>query len=432
MAEKFRPVVLVTGANGGVGFATCQRLIAQLLEDNPSDAHPRSDNPTYSVIDAPAPPYEGLTLIMACRRRKNAEAAREDLLKTLDELVERNPTERARKFREELKVDIVDLDLGSLASVFAVARVLKERYLYISHLVFNAGGASFVRIDYSRVVKQLFTRGLLDLVTHPDFNVENVGETSADGLGWVWQFNVFGHYVLAHLLEPLLSSPLYPDDGRVIWTSSGEGDPRLFNLDDWQLTKTDRSYGSSKYQIQLIAGALDRRALDSQNGKRTRHLVSDPGVCYTKVAAVLTNVVLETFQYWLYYVARFFGSPVHTITAYRASIANVHLALVSLAWLTTWNPLSKATANGTSNDAANGHTDGTASANGGPHDTKSTVAKPPTYRPHVFHAHTDRWGAELVGVSEMQGWEEHAEDVEELMRRLEETFEEARGKFEAY
>ena len=70
------------------------------------------------------------------------------------------------------------------------------RYPYISHLIFNAGGASFVRIDYLRVVKQLFTRGLLDLVTHPDFNVENVGETSADGLGWVWQFNVFWHYVL--------------------------------------------------------------------------------------------------------------------------------------------------------------------------------------------------------------------------------------------
>ena len=66
---------------------------------------------------------------MACRRRKNAEAAREDLLKTLDELVQRNPTERAKRFKEELKVDIVDLDLGSLASVFAVARQLKERYV---------------------------------------------------------------------------------------------------------------------------------------------------------------------------------------------------------------------------------------------------------------------------------------------------------------
>ena len=88
----------------------------------------------------------------------------------------------------------------------------------------------------------------------------------------------------------------------MIWTSSGEGDPKLFNLDDWQLTKTDRSYGSAKYQIQLVAGALDRRALDAHDAKRTRHLVSDPGVCYTKVAAVLTNVVLETFQYWLYYV----------------------------------------------------------------------------------------------------------------------------------
>ncbi|KAL1747740.1 hypothetical protein HDZ31DRAFT_60920 [Schizophyllum fasciatum] len=421
MPEKFRPVVLVTGANGGVGFATCQRLIAQLLDENPYDAHPRSDNPSYNVIDAPAPPYAGLTLIMACRRRKNAEEARENLLKTLDELVERTPTDRARTFKAELRIDIVDLDLSSLTSVFAAARTLRERYSYISHLIFNAGGASFVRIDFLKVVRQLFTRGLLNIVTHPEYNVENVGETSADGLGYVWQFNVFGHYALARLLEPLLHSSSYPGDARVVWTTSGEAAPHLFDPNDLQLTKTDRSYGSAKYQIQLIAGRLDREALTKARNfppKRTRHLVSDPGVCYTKVAAVLTNPVMETFQCWLYYVARFFGSPVHTITAYRAAIANVHLALVSLALVTFWAPSGKAE-NGKAN-SANG-ANGTNGANG-----KSTN---PSYHPHVFHARTDRWGDELVGMSEVQGWEQHAEGVEALMRHLDETFEGARAKF---
>ena len=136
----------------------------------------------------------------------------------------------------------------------------------------------------------------------------------------------------------------------------------------------------------------------------------------------------------------------HTITAYRASIANVHLALVSLAWLTTWNPASKAAPNGSSNGAANGYTNGAANGNaaangktaandnGVPNGRLTTNGASPTssaYHPHVFHAHTDRWGAELVGVSEVQGCEEHKKDVEELMRRLEQTFEEARGKFGA-
>ncbi|TRM68592.1 hypothetical protein BD626DRAFT_482223 [Schizophyllum amplum] len=405
MTQPFRPIVLVTGANGGVGFATCQRLVAQLIQDDPSDAHPRSEDPNFDVGNAKASPYAGLTLIMACRRRKSAEAAREELLKFLDERVADTPTQRATDFKEELKVDIVDLDLGSLKSVFTLARVLRERYPYISHLILNAGVASFRSIDYLAVARQLFTRGPLDVVTHPDFNIENVGETSADGLGWVWQCNVFGHYVLARLLEPLLLSPAYPDDARVIWTSSGEGNPARYDPDDWQLTKTQRSYASSKYQIQLVAGALDRKSLEAGGSKRARHLVSDPGVCYTRVAAALTNIVLETIQYWLYFVARFFGSPVHTITAYRASIANVHLALVSLAYLTFWKP---------SEDQEGG---------------KGLVSQ--GYHPLIFHARTGRWGDELVGPTEVQGWDEHARDVDVLMQRLEQTYEDAKQKFAA-
>ena len=96
--------------------------------------------------------------------------------------------------------------------------------------------------------------------------------------------------------------------------------------------------------------------------------------------------------------------------------------------MTTWNPASKAAPNGSSNGAANGYTNGAVNGNGA---AKPAATISSAYHPHVFHAHTDRWGAELVGVSEVQGWEEHEKDVEELMRRLEQTFEEARGKFGA-
>lgn len=33
-------------------------------------------------------------------------------------------------------------------------------------------------------------------VTSPVYKLQVVGELSVDGLGWVWQCNVFGHYVL--------------------------------------------------------------------------------------------------------------------------------------------------------------------------------------------------------------------------------------------
>jgi 3-keto steroid reductase len=33
-------------------------------------------------------------------------------------------------------------------------------------------------------------------VTAPIYYMQEVGQLSQDGLGWVWHCNVFGHYVL--------------------------------------------------------------------------------------------------------------------------------------------------------------------------------------------------------------------------------------------
>jgi 3-keto steroid reductase len=80
---------------------------------------------------------------------------------------------------------------------------VRYRYPYVSHLVCNAGVAPFLKISWLLFCQQLW-RNTLELnpfkvVTEPTYNVQHVGLMSDDGLGWAWQCNVFGHYILVRL-----------------------------------------------------------------------------------------------------------------------------------------------------------------------------------------------------------------------------------------
>jgi 3-keto steroid reductase len=48
-------------------------------------------------------------------------------------------------------------------------------------------------------LKQLFSNPVM-AITAPMYNKQLAGEISIDGLGWVWQCNVFGHYALVGCL----------------------------------------------------------------------------------------------------------------------------------------------------------------------------------------------------------------------------------------
>jgi NAD(P)-dependent dehydrogenase (short-subunit alcohol dehydrogenase family) len=86
--------VLITGASTGIGKATASELCAR-----------------------------GAELVLACRDRAKAEAARSEVLA-------RTPAG---------KVSLVDLQLGSLASVRACAREVLERFPRLDVLINNAG-----------------------------------------------------------------------------------------------------------------------------------------------------------------------------------------------------------------------------------------------------------------------------------------------------
>jgi 3-keto steroid reductase len=171
---------------------------------------------------------------MACRSRQRAEAARTQLLALFESDVarlRRSPSiaERVEAFRANLIVEIHTLDLASVQSTLAFAEDVARtwvlslspfffcfcsrtaradalydyRYPYVSHLVCNAGVAPFLNISWPLLLRQVW-RDLLELnlfrlVTIPEYNIQRRAMMSDDELGWVWQCNVFGHYILVCL-----------------------------------------------------------------------------------------------------------------------------------------------------------------------------------------------------------------------------------------
>ena len=86
---------------------------------------------------------------------------------------------------------------GDGASRYCVS----PRYEYISHLIFNAGTATYSHFAIPGFVLDLLTTPILGL-TFPRRNIQVNGVLSKDNLGYAWQCNVFGHYMLVSPKDP--------------------------------------------------------------------------------------------------------------------------------------------------------------------------------------------------------------------------------------
>ncbi|KAJ2918226.1 hypothetical protein MD484_g2198, partial [Candolleomyces efflorescens] len=387
MASEAKPIVIVTGANGGVGYGICQRLLTQLTSQIPSDSLPQ-DFEDASLSGRPQK-YTGLTLIMACRSASRAQKARNELLQFFDSHIQKLKSSadydgHAEEFEKNLSIEVEYVDLASIKTVLQFAKRVNQKYPYISHLMCNAGLASFTSLDPKILLHQLFTdpKGS---VTTPLYYGQNSGELSVDGLGWVWQCNVFSHFSMFRELQPSLSrSPTGP--ARVIWCSSIEASPKFYSPDDWQLRSTDHSYESSKYQIDLISTTLDRLATSSSSSSPNtpiiRHFISQPGVCHTNVANALVGPFLDFCKLMVFYLARLLGSTQHPISPIKSAIASVHLALVPLTYLVLFSD--------------------------------------PKAPPVRYGAETDWWGAERVGISPVKSWLANEEEGRRLVVKCDE------------
>lgn len=198
MSSESRKIAIVTGANNGIGFETA-----------------------VGMAEA------GYHVIMACRNRVKAEAARAELAKRIP----------------SASLDIMVIDLGDFASVRAFARDFRSTYSRLDVLINNGG-----ILLYS-------------------------AQTNGDGIEQQFATNHLGHFLLTALLFDLI-----PDDpsSRIVHLSSLAHKGARIHFDDLSCGGNGgTAYGQSKLACLMFGEELHRRLRAA--GLKTRSISVHPG-----------------------------------------------------------------------------------------------------------------------------------------------------------
>nr|XP_061787280.1 3-keto-steroid reductase/17-beta-hydroxysteroid dehydrogenase 7-like [Nerophis lumbriciformis] len=237
-------VVIVTGANSGIGLALCERL----LTEDPQ-----------------------LLLCLACRNMQKAQAARRALLTS----------------HAHAHLDLLHLDVASVQSVLAAARELQSRYNRVDFLYLNAGIMPNPQVDFKAFVKGLFSRNVVNMFATAEGLLTQQDRLNPDGLQEVFATNLFGHFLLIRELEPLLCQEAHTS--RLVWTSSSNARRSAFSVEDIQHRKGSEPYSSSKYACDMLSVALNTH----HNSQGLFSSVICPGLVMTN----LTYGILPSF-FW--------------------------------------------------------------------------------------------------------------------------------------
>ena len=494
-AKDVRPIILVTGANAGVGFGICQRLLVQLSSPTPSDTlpnHPlRYTDPSIQPSPTPFAAPDGCTLILACRNPIKAHKARQqlnqllrwienlpehedtptgppeswafafddtckddkltdpeteqdmrdtphedadpalvahaqennvrrrrkqrkalatgddagqdldadsdsqeldrdtadtpgspDLNADLDQRTKRANARYRRRFCQGTRIEFVPLDLGSMGSALECARMVRERYPHVTHVVLNAGSSAWIGMNWFHAIWMMMTQ-FRYAVTWPAYKLQRTGDKSDDNFGWVWQCNVGAHWILVRALLPSLRATPYSVPSRIIWTSSVEAFSKYYDVSDYECVDAAKSplpYESVKYQCELAAFGLDdalqtrrmrtqpgtpmeerpsllgmsstdeatsmRRSASSASGTAAhgfvglppasrpipgqpepRSFLAHPGVVASTMMSQFVATWMVIFAVSGFYIARWLGSPHHPIDPFKGAVSVSHACL---------------------------------------------------------------------------------------------------------
>ncbi|KZF24835.1 hypothetical protein L228DRAFT_265346 [Xylona heveae TC161] len=349
---------LVTGANSGLGFSICCRLIDEFLFTKPQSER-------LCIIVTTRDARKGNdTLDRLSKHLRRTTRSAEGSLKGVAFLLESRVT-----FRSEI------LDLNSLLSVQALSKKLLETTPRLDGVILNAGFGGWTGINWFEATWTILT-DWVQATTWPTYKVSGYGwvtkpqlPSTASGrteqgkkpietgaaepqLGEVFCSNVFGHYLLCHNLLPLLKAPLLPHPGRIIWVSSLEAYGHTLQADDIQGMRSLMPYETSKRLTDVLSltSTLPCTAtwvdqyLDSKPERssksiqpdnddvsneathsRPRMYVSHPGIVATAIFPL--PYILWLCMTGVFYMSRWLGSPWHTVKSYTAACAMVWLAL---------------------------------------------------------------------------------------------------------
>ncbi|KAJ5138697.1 uncharacterized protein N7515_003545 [Penicillium bovifimosum] len=323
--------ILVTGANSGLGFSICCRLADEFLSNHPAT--------------------ESLTILFTTRSARKAQ----ETTRRLESYLKSNAPSASAAARVHFVPESVDL--GDLRSVRALSRKLIHTLPRLDAIVLNAGIGGWSGINWPQAIWDVCT-DLLHAVTWPAYKLAPTGvltgkQTSTESeppLGAVFCANVFGHYMLAHNVAPLLKRARTNGPGRVVWVSSLEATCKFFDVDDIQGLRTSAPYESSKALTDVLAltsnlpstapwavdsflqseTELDTHAIHVDAPAATpRTYLSHPGICATSIIPLITPLAWAMIaSFW---IARMLGSPWHGLSTYIGACAPVFLALASQA-----------------------------------------------------------------------------------------------------
>ncbi|KAL5614863.1 hypothetical protein BROUX41_004944 [Berkeleyomyces rouxiae] len=359
-------VVLVTGANSGIGLGIGQKLVDDFLAQRSASSH-------LIIIPTTRSPSKSRETIATLRAylatASKAFAARASTAdpETTAKIVD--------SVRQRVHIVSIQLDLCDLKNVYHAAQTLVSgtvsnppakdgtpdeltdvRIPKLDSVIFNAGFGGWTGIDWIKMIKCVWREGILASCTWPDYKIAAPGDVicqkkangetiKATKLGTVFCSNVFGHYAFGHCLIPLLSRE-QPGQapGRIIWTSSIEPQGDSLCLDDIQGVSSLAPYESSKRLTDLLAITHTLPSVapltssffagTSRNNTSNQKIgpsmyVTHPGV----VASPLFPLAAWMFQFYrlTMYLCRIFGSPWHPVEAYAGATAAVWLVLSSQA-----------------------------------------------------------------------------------------------------
>ncbi|QPG74442.1 hypothetical protein FOA43_001771 [Brettanomyces nanus] len=284
-----RKIAIITGTSGNLGINIAYRLCDEI----PSDHR--------------------LTIIVTSRTLVKAN----ETIKS----IEKYNDEHSHRKTGFLDFDYLLLDFGDMISVATAIYKLKKDYPKLDYLFLNASQNAHDHFDYFAATKQMLSDPI-GASTCPEYKMEKVGVKTKDGMGFVFQVNVFGPFYFIESLKKCLF--VKSEDPRIIWVGSVMSKTKYLSFDDMQLLRTEVPYGGSKRLVDLVHLATYKELYDEYGIKQ---YLTHPGVFVSFSFFKFLNIFSYYIMMMMFYMARFLGSPWHNLTGWNAANAPIFVAL---------------------------------------------------------------------------------------------------------